>query len=605
MSPVTPAITGTYPLSHSLGMRYTIGRSVVADAVHRILTQSGGTAAVDIETYGLGVDARRIKCVTIAHTGEAVVLDPREEFQANLIRNTIADLDVLIFHNSPFDVPNLVLNGLMTEQDIAKVEDTMIYARLAEPDRLTKKDLTTLTVRYLELSPSHKTRNQVFKELGFKISEGWEHFDLDRPSYIFGAAWDGLVTARVRDLVKNAAHRRLTTGHPFRVWGLSSHDAWKLVEREQIINRLFLRRSVKGLRVDEEYLIQYRAQVEVAKMKAELALSEVGIRPGNANDLVAYLEKINALPATHPRTATGKPQTTAKVLEELQHPIARQYVQQKQIAKVLNDYLAKVVQLASDGRVHPDVQLLSAVTGRMAYSNPAFQQYSPPARGIILADEDDQLTSLDWSQIEPVIAANIAKDYGALAEYESGTGDLYQGIAATAGIQRKQAKVVLLAQLYGQGIRALASNLNISEDEAWSLKRSVFAAMPDTEKLITTITRTADQHRLVPTLSGRIIPVPTFTTDSGFKKVAAYKAVNYLIQGSAYDVLAEALVQIEDHGLGDAVYVAMHDEIVCSTDAAHDVRKIMDQPPDRLIQIAGQDPVLRTDKVDLGDRWAA
>jgi DNA polymerase-1 len=261
-------------------------------------------------------------------------------------------------------------------------------------------------------------------------------------------------------------------------------------------------------------------------MNAELALSEVGIRPGNANDLVAYLETINALPATHRRTATGKPKTTADVLEELRHPIARQYVQHKQITKVINDYLAKVVQLAIDGRVHPDVQLLNAVTGRMAYSNPAFQQYSPPARGIILADEGDQLTSLDWSQIEPVVAANFAKDYGALAEYESGTGDLYQGIAATAGIQRKQAKVVLLAQLYGQGIRALASNLNISEDEAWSLKRSVFAAMPDIEKLITKITRIADRYRLVPTLSGRIIPVPVFTADSGLKKVQAYKAVN-------------------------------------------------------------------------------
>jgi DNA polymerase-1 len=49
----------------------------------------------------------------------------------------------------------------------------------------------------------------------------------------------------------------------------------------------------------------------------------------------------------------------------------------------------------------------------------------------------------------------------------------------------------------------------------------------------------------------------------------------------------------------------MHDEIVCSTDAAHDVRKIMEQPPERLIQIAGRVPVLRTDKADLGERWAA
>ena len=36
---------------------------------------------MDIETYGLGVDARRIQVVTIAHTGEAVFFDPRDPYQ--------------------------------------------------------------------------------------------------------------------------------------------------------------------------------------------------------------------------------------------------------------------------------------------------------------------------------------------------------------------------------------------------------------------------------------------------------------------------------------------------------------------------------------------
>ena len=71
----------------------------------------------------------------------------------------------------------------------------------------------------------------------------------------------------------------------------------------------------------------------------------------------------------------------------------------------------------------------------------------------------------------------------------------------------------------------------------------MFAAMPDTENLITKITRIADRYRLVPTLSGRIIPVPVFTTDSGFKKGRGLQGSNYLVQGSAYDVLAEALVR--------------------------------------------------------------
>ena len=83
-----------------------------------------------------------------------------------------------------------------------------------------------------------------------------------------------------------------------------------------------------------------------------------------------------------------------------------------------------------------------------------------------------------------------------------------------------------------------------------------------------------------------------------------HKSVNYNVQGSAYDVLAEALVSIDKAGLGDAVYLAMHDELVVSTEAAGDVEQIMRTPPERLVRFAKRVPVLRTDRADMGDRWA-
>jgi hypothetical protein len=53
------------------------------------------------------------------------------------------------------------------------------------------------------------------------------------------------------------------------------------------------------------------------------------------------------------------------------------------------------------------------------------------------------------------------------------------------------------------------------------------------------------------------------------------------------------------------VYLLMHDEIVCDAEAAHDIRKIMETPPERLVMMAGRTPVLRTDMAHLGERWAA
>jgi DNA polymerase I len=35
------------------------------------------------------------------------------------------------------------------------------------------------------------------------------------------------------------------------------------------------------------------------------------------------------------------------------------------------------------------------------------------------------------------------------------------------------------------------------------------------------------------------------------------------------------------------------------------VQRIMQTPPERLIELAGRTPILRTDRADMGERWAA
>jgi DNA polymerase I-like protein with 3'-5' exonuclease and polymerase domains len=104
----------------------------------------------------------------------------------------------------------------------------------------------------------------------------------------------------------------------------------------------------------------------------------------------------------------------------------------------------------------------------------------------------------------------------ALAEYELGTGDMYAGIATHAGVERSKAKTILLASLYGGGITLLAESLGVSTDEARELKASIFNAMTGVANLLKKISRIAGQHRVVFTLSGRIIPVPSMTNDEGF-----------------------------------------------------------------------------------------
>lgn len=59
---VRPAIQGTQLLSPELGMWYAIGAEHEYEVLQQIV-RAGQPTAVDIETAGLGVSARDIKCV--------------------------------------------------------------------------------------------------------------------------------------------------------------------------------------------------------------------------------------------------------------------------------------------------------------------------------------------------------------------------------------------------------------------------------------------------------------------------------------------------------------------------------------------------------------
>jgi hypothetical protein len=87
------------------------------------------------------------------------------------------------------------------------------------------------------------------------------------------------------------------------------------------------------------------------------------------------------------------------------------------------------------------------------------------------------------------------------------------------------------------------------------------------------------------------------------KGYMGYLGVNYYVQGSCYDLLAEALYEMHHRGLDDALGMAVHDELVVATEAADEIELIMCTPPAALIELAGRVPRLRTGRVDMGHHW--
>lgn len=625
-----PAITGTYPHPGVPGAQVTAGAHHVEQVLQEWFRTGPCPLAVDIETYGLGVDMLRIKAVVLARPDHVVVLDPRRPRDAHLIRGALEFAGQLVMHVSTADAPSLARNRLMRPAAVWKVHDTVIPARIANPGEFVPKTLEACAERYLGLKSGKML--DVFRALGYRSkTEGYAGLDLDSPAYLFGAAADGLVTARIRDLVNRHAVDHLTTGHPF-TNGLTREQATQEVEEHQIKNRWALAQSVRGLRVDTEYRDRYLADVGQRREQGEQALNRLGIDPGNGGHLMRYLETQGAVPPDHPMTKGGKDKvkhppvlsTKAADLETIGHPTAQLFTAVKQWAKVTDDYLQKTIDLMDEnGRIHPTVKILAAAHGRDSMADPPIHQFPAPARGILVPDEGDDWTSIDWAAQEPRILMNLAGDTAALASYEAG-GDVYDVVVRTAEVKRKTAKIVVLAGAYGEGIKKLSTDLGMAPDPwlpaaerygrmlparwgyqaARELQAAVWAAMPASKQWLDNGRETSKRFGVAMTVAGRILPIPMgAATEDRPAGRQNHKWPNFTISGSALDEQKAVIVQAVKDGYWEYLKFGMHDELIVSTVAAPYVRQLMETPSERFMMMSRRRPVIRTDSERMPGRW--
>lgn len=576
---------------------------------------AGAVIALDTETPSL-TDSFTIKCVTAAWEGsqgtETVLLDPlRDERDHEAVRDLIARAGELVLHNSPFDIPGLVAARLMDLVHLTKVTDTLIYARAAWPDTMVRKSLDALGPELIGAPTLKGGLELAIKASGFRSRGDWfAHGDIGLPFYRFNAMADTVITLRLTEPLRRAAQDR-QLNHPFHTHGATTRaQASQIVEVPQRANRVTLRRAARGLEVDLDYIDRFRDTVDADIAANTAVLEQAGIRPGNGQDLVTKLDELGLIPPQWPRTAkTGRLAARKDDLKLLGHPLAVAH-------RAVNDanhtltYLESVVSRSGfTGRLHPQFAILGAsTTGRMSMAEPPLQQFSEGARPIILADPGHEVTSVDWSSIEPAILAWAAGDLEFISPFEQGQ-DIYRAIQIACGLPlddkgRKTAKTVLLAQLYGQSLWKMALRIGKTDDEARTIKDAMFAAMPRAADLIDRLKTVAEQHQLVPTMGGRILTVPAFFNEERKRReVASYKAVNFFCQGSNADLIYHVINEAEAQGLGDAIMLPMHDEIVCRTEAGPHIQAIMQTPPDFMAKWTIRQPVIRTDLQEIGSTW--
>lgn len=307
----------------------------------------------------------------------------------------------------------------------------------------------------------------------------------------------------------------------------------------------------EGLLERREYQLKTGVRVSPRFQRAVEALGHTGAV--DADTLIKYA-RVDQLRAE-------KVIETLERVVELRHALKRQ---QSYGPKFQANHI-------HDGVVHSRYWQVGADTGRFTSSDPNLQQVPKDGRWVFGHRPGWSIVSVDYSQIEFVIAAYLANDQVALDLCARG-GDIHRAVAAQLfGVdedqvtdkQRRVSKACSFTLIFAGGAKRLVSQARqngakITEPEGRELVKLFFSRFRGLA---------ADRQRAYDmTQSGR--RVVEVRLASGFRrllvgsKLKPTTLLNTRVQGTAAIGLKMALLHASRAGLGMYLGAPVHDELV-------------------------------------------
>ncbi|MFA7506589.1 MAG: DNA polymerase I, partial [Burkholderiaceae bacterium] len=363
--------------------------------------------------------------------------------------------------------------------------------------------------------------------------------------------------------------------------------------------RVLQRMERNGVLVDADALVAQSGSLGKQMLALEQKAHEAAGQVFNLNSpkqLGEILFERLQLPVQK-KTASGSPSTDEEVLGKLaeDYPLPRIVLEYRGVAKLKSTYTDKLPKMIDPrtGRVHTNYSQATAVTGRLASTDPNLQNIpirTPDGRRIreaFVAAPGSVIMSCDYSQIELRIMAHISGDASLRQAFERGldihratAGEIF-GIAPgeVGADQRRLAKVINFGLIYGMSAYGLASNLGIERDAAKNYIERYFSRYPGVAAYMDETRRLAKAQGYVETVFGRRLWLAEINSPNGPRRQAAERAaINAPMQGTAADLIKMAMIAVQDwlEGRGAATRLVMqvHDELVLEVPQAEldDVR---------------------------------
>lgn len=541
-------------------------------------TTSLDAVAAELVGISLATEAGKACYIPLGHKGDAPSdggLDlegggaeapkqiPMDEAIATL-KPLLEDPGVLkIGQNIKYDMLVFARQGIA----VAPIDDTMLLSYVVEGglhghgmDDLAQIHLDYQTIKFKDVAGSGK--NQVT----------FDHVPLDKA--LDYAAEDADITLRLHQVLKpRLVSDRLTT-------------VYETIERPLV--PVLAAMELIGIKADRDTLRRMSNDFAARIGELEVEIHKLAGRPftiGSPKQLGEILFDEMSLPGGK-KGKSGSYATGADILEGLAaqgHDLPARVLDWRQLSKLKSTYTDALQNQINEetGRVHTSYSQAVASTGRLSSNDPNLQnipirtEEGRKIRTAFVAEKDHVLLSVDYSQIELRLTAEIAEVDALKQAFHDGQ-DIHAITAAQVfdipvegmdPMTRRKAKAINFGIIYGISAFGLAQNLGIPQGEARDYIAAYFERYPGIRGYMDRTKELAREQGFVTTLFGRKIHIPGIQDKNPARRSFSERAaINAPIQGTAADIIKRAMIRVppalEQAGLKAMMLLQVHDELL-------------------------------------------
>jgi DNA polymerase-1 len=326
------------------------------------------------------------------------------------------------------------------------------------------------------------------------------------------------------------------------------------------------------------------------------------------------------------KTPSGAPSTDEEVLEKLaeDYPLPKKILEHRSFAKLKNTYTDKLPKMINPatGRVHTSFGQATAVTGRLASTDPNLQNIpirtaeGRRIRSAFVAPANHRIVSADYSQIELRIMAHLSDDPRLLEAFAQGE-DVHRATAGevfgltpaeVTSEQRRAAKAINFGLIYGMSAFGLAKQIGVDRTAAAAYMDRYFARYPGVARYMEETRAVARDKGYVETVFGRRLWLPEIrSSNAGRRQGAERAAINAPMQGTAADLIKRAMLAVQAwldaQQLRSLLILQVHDELVL--EVPEEELPLLRESLPRLMGGAAQLKVPLLVEVGVGANWDA